>query len=627
MKYCTEKQNQGAKKSAVERVNCERPSYLSSHPFLRSLQRQLEAFRADSDSESDTRALQHCLGRKLQHEGNSSIFGESELESTLRELNVAFLAINTSSDASCDDAGFARERYGQWSESYRHQSRVEESQREEKYDKDGSVSDVRLSDGEDEVEGTGDIQSKEDQSYCGENYLVRGYVSDDERFDEESGIEGTGAMTARNDFMPEFCTTLQLTRCPKERKPFQYRDAEAISMPRKQLFQVADSTEQSDGHSGIERTEDVTTKTGFKSDFCNPSQLKRSPNKRKPFMYRKTEAPADMVREQSMSINEDFSDSGNSGAVASTTNKHHYHQQQLQTSKMCTQDTLDNACSLSHCNHSKSKHTSCDVTGKGNGVPSGHQPGIVLTTSSSSLKSTRRDSDMFGESNKESRHEHTQCKAFIMYKSAESVKHGDTIGEFKNGDRPCELNKNDYFWGQRYKEPHQTQPLSGHGKPESPPHTRNKNGDPPNELNKNDYLGSKRNRQLYENKPRSGLTKPKSPPYMGNKNGDSPGDFSGKHNRHNQNPSLKTREKISDLVAFSEDSGSLGGHGRKPHQTYFSLTMPQSPGRRLRHQLPQHLASSCPTVLSIAEEYLYQDLETGVRLIERRCPSLARMSR
>lgn len=56
-------------------------------------------------------------------------------------------------------------------------------------------------------------------------------------------------------------------------------------------------------------------------------------------------------------------------------------------------------------------------------------------------------------------------------------------------------------------------------------------------------------------------------------------------------------------------------------------TSPLSSHKLTSSKTVQSLISTCPSLLSIAEEFLYKDTEAGIQFIERRCPTLAVLSR
>ncbi|XP_050724990.1 uncharacterized protein LOC127002817 isoform X2 [Eriocheir sinensis] len=539
--------------SNLEDLSCERPAFLSSHPFLQSLQRQVEACQADTDSENDMRALKRCLGGTLQQRDISSgDYEETGSESTIRELNVARLAISVSFDSSCDDGSHGEEGH-----------RLGESEQrplEGKSDNEDSVSDIIQPQG-------------------------------------ESGMGGTADLTAKTEFKPDFCTTPQLIGCPRKREAFIYRETKVPSgLKKKLIFNVSDST------LNLPETESA-------------------------------------------------------GEPEFTEYMHPQHQ-------TCGESRRAPDCYPSDCNHT------CDESSRiVKGVSSRNQTGTIFTKSGSSVRSPRKNGDLPGE-NPASLYQPTHCRKLTPYSPPESTENGDRYEKAKkNSDFPGEV-------GTAFlHQPTHCKKFTLCSAPKS-----NENGDSPEKPKKNGDLRSARGRKTHQIYPQTDLTPPQFSPHRENMHGDTPGelkkivDFPGEFNKNNASSSARQTQalsspsqlgcrygdfycklKIDDFpIEFGKNDGSssacqnqtqsspllsgnrygdfyknkigdfFGSCGRsEPHQTPLHHSTPQSPGERItQHQSPNLLANSCPGVLSIAEEFLYEDLMTGARLIEIRCPSL-----
>lgn len=205
VQYCRRQEDPNAQ-SSLKNVNCERPAFLSSIPFLQSLQGQMDSCRAESDSENDMRALQSCIERKLQHDAGDVPSGkceETKSDASLQEMDMAFLTISMHSDASFGDGPQEDERCNQRSESNGYQ-------RDEKQ-----------------------------HIWCEQNYY-EGSVFGIGPFDGESETEGAGDVTSKNYFKPDFCRTPELLKCPKKRKAFTYTVEEKPDRPTKLIFTVPD---------------------------------------------------------------------------------------------------------------------------------------------------------------------------------------------------------------------------------------------------------------------------------------------------------------------------------------------------------------------------------------------------
>ncbi|KAK8381259.1 hypothetical protein O3P69_008254 [Scylla paramamosain] len=192
------------------------PAWFSNQPFLMSLKQEVEMYQEDSDSENDLWTLQCCLGRKLHQEELSSCeSGGLESQCELRELNVAHLTINVSSNTSLDTVENNDEMSG-------HQSLKEHSENCSHESSKFNTRNYTLSSENCSIRVN---QSQFYDSYCDEKV----------RSELFSG-HGDGDTTAEISYKPELCTTLHLLKCPKKRDRFTNIVHETPLSLRKELF-------------------------------------------------------------------------------------------------------------------------------------------------------------------------------------------------------------------------------------------------------------------------------------------------------------------------------------------------------------------------------------------------------
>lgn len=173
-------------------------------------------YQEDSDSENDLRTLHCCLGRKLHQEDLSSCESE-ELEShyELRELNVALLTINVSSDTVHDAA--------ENSDISGHQSFQELSLHSKSCCQECSNFDA--------------LNIEDSSVRVNHNQFCDSYSCDENDSSELCSGQGDSDVTAENSYKPEFCTTMYLLKCPKKKDRFTNIHHDTPLLSRKQLLQ------------------------------------------------------------------------------------------------------------------------------------------------------------------------------------------------------------------------------------------------------------------------------------------------------------------------------------------------------------------------------------------------------
>lgn len=604
VQYVSQHQDQDTDSNLGD-VNCDRPAFQISHPFLQSLQRQVEACQGDTDSENDMQTLKRCLGATLrQGDISSGDYEETGSESTIRELNVARLAISVSFHASCGDGVFGEEV---------HRLGDSEEQRllEEKSDNEDSVNDIKQPKG-------------------------------------KSGMEGTTDLAAKTDFKSDLCTTLQLIRCPRKREAFINRETKVPSGLKKELiFNVSDSTQNlPDTESGgeLELTE-----------YLHHQHQTFGKSRRAPDCY---PSPCNHTGDDSTRIVKGVSSRNQTGTIFTKSSSS---VRSLRKNNDLPGEV--DPASLHQPTHCRKFTPYSSPKSNENGDP---------------YEKAKKNSDFPGEVGTASLHQPTHCKKFTLFSAPKSNENGDspekpkkngdlqsargrkrhhihlqpdpTIpqfsphGENMHGDTPCELKKTADFPGEFNKKyasssARQTQAQS------SPSQLGSrygdfkgilKVGDFPGKLGKNDGSSRARQNQIQS-----------SPSLFERRNGDFSGklkivdtfnkykiaDFPIQFGKNDGSSSVRQKETRSSPSLSGNQYGNcykykigdfLGSCGRsEPHQTPLRHTTPQSPGKRIaQHQSLHPLANSCPGVLSTAEEFLYEDLVTGTRLIETRCPSL-----
>lgn len=183
--------------------------------------------QGDNDSDNDLRALQYYLGRKL-HQEELSLYEntESETECTLRELNIAHLTINVSSDTSGNAVANNSGVTG-------HQCCEEESLYSEMSACESSAVNTRRN----------TVSSKSSSAKLYEKeFFYSCYCN--ERSELCLG-QADGDVTASDNYKPELCTTLHLVKCPKKEKMFKNMVYEESPSLRKELFKHCDNHELS----------------------------------------------------------------------------------------------------------------------------------------------------------------------------------------------------------------------------------------------------------------------------------------------------------------------------------------------------------------------------------------------
>lgn len=583
-------------------VSCVRPAFLNSHPFLQTLKRQVEECREDTDSENDMRALKRCLGGTLQQEDTS--LGDYEVkgsQSTISELNIARLAISVSFDASCGDGSFGEEglKLGE---------SEERSPLEEKSDNRDSASDI--------------IQSQ-----------------------EEGGMKVTADLKIETDYKPDFCTTPQLIRCPRKKEAFIQRETKVPSeLKRELIFNISHSTQNL-----------PDTDTGSELEFTEYMHHQHQ------IFGESRRAPQGYPRD----CNHTCDDS--SRIVKEVSSRH-------QTGSVFTKS----------CSSVRSPRKKGDLTGE-NEPAFLYQPTYYTKFATYSSPKSSENGDPYekakknigfpGEVGTGSFHQPTYCKKRIALCSAPKPN--------ENGDSPDKTKKNGNLRSARGRKLHQAHPQPDLAIPPFSPHRESMHDGNPGELKMTADFPGEFNKNCASSSAQQTQTQ-SSPLKSGSRYDDfyrqlKIGDFNGKSGKNDgsssvgqtqvhSSPSLSgssnegfscklntvdhfNKNKIADFpTASGKNDGSssacqnqtqsspsasgnqhgasykygmgdyFGSYGRsEPHQTTKRYTSLQSPGKGIS----QHpLANSCPGVLNIAEEFLYEDLVTGTRLIETRCPSL-----